>query len=84
MESFSEELDEVINKSTPLGDWEILGLRAYKVPNETATTFNIINQETQDITTTEILKLPIMMILLELKFHMAIINLFKKSFPQFK
>lgn len=50
MESFSEELDDVINKSTSLGDWEILGLRAYKVPNETATTFNIINQETQDIT----------------------------------
>lgn len=50
MESFKDEIADMIKRSEALkssskedeDNWEILGLRAYKVPNDNVTTFNIL------------------------------------------
>lgn len=54
MASFIDDIDTIISKSeafksrksesqTEESEWEILGLRAYKVPNENSITFNILS-----------------------------------------
>ena len=53
METFRQEIDAVIQSSEEMkmknadgddNEWEILGLRAYKVPNETTISFNVLNR----------------------------------------
>lgn len=53
METFRKEIDAVIQSSEEMkmenekgdeSEWEILGLRAYKVPNKTTVSFNVLNR----------------------------------------